>query len=330
MTAPITIAILVYDGVQILDVSGPAAVFAAANDACPQPFYQVHIVSANGGAVRSSSAMDILSEAIPQVPPATVDLLLIAGGDEAALLQLAQDRALSRWLAQASASAMRFGSICTGALLLAALGLVKGKRVTTHWSACRLLADSFPEVEVDGAALYVEDGKVWTSAGVTTGIDMCLAIVERDLGTAAANRIAERLVLYARRPGYQSQFSPLLHAQRRADAPFSALIEWMAAHLGEPLDVPQLASRMAMSGSFYRRFTESIGETPARFVETLRLDRARDLLMSKASLKEVAGQAGFGSAARLSKAFERRFGVTPLLFRETQRMQRTQRAAASD
>ncbi|KRB94171.1 GlxA family transcriptional regulator [Noviherbaspirillum sp. Root189] len=328
MTAPITIAILVYDGVQILDVSGPAAVFAAANDACPQPVYQVHILSAAGGAVRSSSAMDILSEAMTQVPPVAVDLLLIAGGDEAALLRLAHDPDLSRWLAQASASAARFGSICTGALLLAALGLVKGKRVTTHWSACRFMADSFPEVEVDGAALYVEDGKVWTSAGVTTGIDMCLAIVERDLGTAAANRIAERLVLYARRPGYQSQFSPLLHAQQRADAPFSALIEWMAAHLGEPLNVPQLASRMAMSErSFYRRFTESVGETPARFAETLRLDRARDLLMSKASLKEVAGQVGFGSAARLSKAFERRFGVTPQLFRETQRMQRASSSA---
>ncbi|RJF97241.1 GlxA family transcriptional regulator [Noviherbaspirillum saxi] len=317
---PVSIAILVYDGVQILDVSGPAAVFAAANDACATPFYKVHIVSAGGGAIKSSSALDIVSQPIRRLPANAIDLLLVAGGDEDALLQLAEHRALARWLTRASMAAGRYGSICTGALLLARLGLLHGKRVTTHWSACSLLADGFPELAVDDAALYVEDGKVWTSAGVTTGIDMCLAIVERDLGAAAANRIAERLVLYARRPGYQSQFSPLLQARRQADTPYAELIDWMSTHLDEPLDIAQLAARMAMSErSFHRHFTQSVGDTPARFVETLRLDRARNLLLLPYGLKQVAAETGFGSAARLSKAFERRFGISPMLFRQTQR-----------
>lgn len=317
---PKLIAILVYDKVQILDVTGPAAVFAAANDACSSPHYDVRIVSTGGGPVKSGSAAVLMSDPLTEVAPDEVDVLLVAGGDEEALLGLAGQPDLRSWMEQAHRRAARFGSVCTGALLLARLGLLAGRKVATHWSACAWLSEHFPEVQVDANALYIEDGSIWTSAGVTTGIDMCLAMVERDLGAAAANRIAERLVLYARRPGYQSQFSPMLRLQSRAGAPFSELLEWMAAHLDQPLDVPQLAARMAMSErSFYRRFTEAAGETPARMVETLRLDRARELLATPASLKQIAAQSGFGTAARLSKAFERRFGVSPLLFRETHR-----------
>lgn len=317
---PALIAILVYDHVQILDVTGPAAVFAAANDACASPHYDVRIVSVNGGAVRSSSAVTLMSDALSSVAPDEVDTLLVAGGDEEALLRLAGQPGLSGWMEQVHRRAARFGSVCTGALLLARLGLLAGRKVATHWSACAWLSRHFPEVRVDAEALYVADGRIWTSAGVTTGIDMCLAMVESDLGAAAANRIAGRLVLYARRPGYQSQFSPVLRLQSEAGAPFSELMDWMATHLDEALDVPQLAARMAMSErSFYRRFTEAAGETPARMVETLRLDRVRDLLATPASLKQIAAQTGFGTAARLSKAFERRFGVSPLLFRETHR-----------
>ncbi|WP_194722540.1 GlxA family transcriptional regulator [Noviherbaspirillum malthae] len=315
---PKLVVILVYDDVQILDVTGPAAVFAAANDACASPHYDVRIVSPAGGPVKSSSAAVLMSDALAGVAAEDVAVLLVAGGDEDALLKLAEQPELRSWMERAHQGAARFGSVCTGALLLARLGLLAGRKVATHWSACAWLAQHFPEVRVDSEALYVEDGRIWTSAGVTTGIDMCLAMVEYDLGASAANRIAERLVLYARRPGYQSQFSPMLRLQSRAGAPFSDLIEWMAAHLDEPLDVPQLASRMAMSErSFYRRFTDAVGETPARMVETLRLDRARELLATPASLKQIAAQAGFGTAGRLSKAFERRFGVSPQLFRET-------------
>jgi transcriptional regulator GlxA family with amidase domain len=167
--------------------------------------------------------------------------------------------------------------------------------------------------------VYVEDGRVWTSAGITTGIDMSLAMVERDLGSAIANAVAKRLVLHARRPGYQSQFSPVLAAQIRAGEPFSALVEWIKANLSQPLDVPRLAARVAMSErTFHRKFTECIGETPAHFVASLRLDRARDLLATEISLKAIASSAGYASATQFSKAFSRRFGMAPLLFREVQ------------
>jgi len=313
-----TLALFVFDGFQILDATGPAAVFAAANDACGEVFYDVVLVSAKGGEVASSTVARLCTQALEQVKPETVDILLVAGGDEEALLRLAADDSVGAWVRQACASARRYGSICTGVFLLADLGLVDGRRVATHWSACSELAASYPQLEVDADALYVEDGQVWTSAGVTTGIDMCLAMVERDLGSAVANRIAQRLVLYARRPGYQSQFSPVLSAQVRAGAPFAPLIEWMTNHLSEPLDVPQLAARMAMSErTFYRKFTSAMGDTPARFVEVLRLDRVRQLLETDKTLKEIAAQTGFSGAAQLSKAFERRFGVTPQLFRET-------------
>ena len=315
---PHTLAILVFDGVQILDVAGPAAVFGGANDWCGRTFYDVHIVSSGGGTIGSSCAAQLSTRAVCTLPPETVDILLIAGGDEKVVRRLASDRTLAEWVRKAGSRAARYGSICTGVFLLAELGLVDGKRVATHWSDCKELASDFPAVDVDADSLYVEDGQLWTSAGVTTGIDMCLAMVERDLGSKAANRIAARLVLYARRPGYQSQFSPVLKAQAKAGAPFGKLVDWMAANLQQPLDVPQLAERVAMSErSFYRKFTATMGETPARFVEILRLDRVRQLLETGRSLKEIASQTGFSGTAQLSRAFERRFGITPQLFRET-------------
>ena len=167
-------------------------------------------------------------------------------------------------------------------------------------------------MSVDAEALYVVDGKVWTSAGVTTGIDMALALVEADLGAATANLIARHFVLYARRPGYQSQFSPMLQAQAAADAPFAALIDWMQDHLDRELDVPTLARHAGYSErSFYRKFTEATGKTPAHFVEDLRLDAARTLLSKGLSLKTIAGRVGLKSSARLGQAFERRFGMPP-------------------
>lgn len=316
MPVPLDIALLAFDGVQILDVTGPAAVFAAANDALGKKHYRVRIVSAAGGATQSNCAVALASVALRTVPAAAVDTLLIAGGDAAGLRMLAASEAARTWVSRVAGRARRFGSVCTGAFLLGHFGLIGGKRVATHWSACAALARYYPDVTVDANALYVVDGRLWTSAGVTTGIDMSLAMVEQDLGSAIANGIAERLVLYARRPGYQSQFSPLLHAQSQAGAPFSELIDWIGEHLSEPLDVPRLAARVAMSErSFHRKFTHSLGETPAHYVETLRLDRARQLLGNASSLKQIALQTGYATAAQLSKAFERRFGIAPTLFR---------------
>jgi transcriptional regulator GlxA family with amidase domain len=216
--------------------------------------------------------------------------------------------------------AARYGSVCTGAFVLAAAGLLDGRRVATHWASCSKLAQRYPALSVDADALYVVDGKVWTSAGVTTGIDMALALVEVDHGAAMANLIARHFVLYARRPGYQSQFSPLLQAQTKAEAPFADLIEWMQSHLDAPLDVPALARRVGLSErTFHRKFTEATGKTPAQFVERLRLEAARTLLAKNLPLKVIAGRVGLGSSARLGAAFERGFGMAPSLFREMHR-----------
>jgi transcriptional regulator GlxA family with amidase domain len=317
MAASLPVALFAFEGVQILDVTGPASVFAAANDAVGSRHYQVHVLSARGGVLQSNSAIGIATRPLKEIRPASIDTLLIAGGEDVALLALADDKVVRRWIERAAAGARRYGSICTGAFVLAHFGLTAERRVATHWGACALLAQRYPGVNVDANALYVEDGRLWTSAGVTTGIDMSLAMVERDLGSEVAAAIAKRLVLYVRRPGFQSQFSPVLAAQARAGSPFGNLIQWMSEHLTHSLDVPRLAARMAMSDrTFHRQFTQGVGATPARFVETLRLDRARQLLGTRASLKEIASQAGFPSAATFSQAFERRFGVTPTLFRE--------------
>lgn len=312
MSRPHRIALLAYTDCQLLDVTGPAAVFGAANEGREKPFYELEIVSPDGGAVTTNSGVTLMTRPIGGRP----DTLLVAGGSRGLKLLLAREDVLA-WLRKAAPRAKRFGSVCTGAFALAAAGLLDGKRVATHWSACRRLSERFPTLTVDAEALYVVDGRIWTSAGVTTGIDMALALVENDLGAAKANLIARHFVLYARRPGYQSQFSPLLQAQAKADAPFAALIDWMHDNLDKPLDVPALADRAGLSErSFYRKFTDATGKTPAHFVEGLRLDAARALLAKGLPLKAIASKVGLRSSARLGQAFERRFGMAPSLFRE--------------
>jgi len=312
MPKPHRIAILAYEGCQLLDVTGPAAVFGAANEGRETPVYEVEIVSPDGGPVTSNCGVAVMSRRGGR----RYDTLLVAGGSRGLKAVVARED-VRRWLRRVAPRTRRFGSVCTGAFVLAAAGLLDGKRVATHWASCQRLAEKFPALAVDADALYVVDGKVWTSAGVTTGIDMALALVEADLGAATANLIARHFVLYARRPGYQSQFSPLLQVQTEADAPFARLIEWMQAHLDEPLDVPALAARAGLSErSFYRKFVEATGRTPAHFVEGLRLDAARTLLARGLPLKAIAGRVGLRSSARLGQAFERRFGMAPSLFRE--------------
>ena len=312
MTKAHRVRILAYEGCQLLDVTGPAAVFGAANEGRATPFYDLAIVSPDGGAVTTNSGVALQSQRIGGQP----DTLLVAGGSTGLRAAMARED-VRQWLRKAAPRATRFGSVCTGAFVLAAAGLLDGKRVATHWASCDRLADTFPALSVDAESLYVVDGKVWTSAGVTTGIDMALALVEADLGAATANLIARHFVLYQRRPGYQSQFSPMLQAQAAADAPFASLIDWMQDHLDRDLDVPTLARHAGYSErSFYRKFTEATGKTPAHFVEDLRLDAARTLLVRGLSVKSIAGKVGLKSSGRLGQAFERRFGMAPSLFRE--------------
>jgi transcriptional regulator GlxA family with amidase domain len=317
MSKQLTVAILTFPRSQVLDVTGPAMVFEAGNDALGKVHYKILILSAQGGTVQTSSAVALVTKSIKEVPPGSIDTLLIAGGDECGLQELVADDSVRRWTVKASKSARRFGSVCSGAFALAQFGLLQNKRVTTHWSQCARLAERWPDVKVEKNALFVNDGVLWTSAGVTTGIDMSLEMVAADLGNTVAHAIAKRLVLYARRPGYQSQFSPVLDAQCHADAPFASLIHWMRENLAQQLDVPRLAEKVMMSErTFLRRFTQSTGETPAHLVETLRLDRTRTLLATGISLKDIAAQTGYSTSAQLSRAFERRFGLTPMLFRE--------------
>jgi transcriptional regulator GlxA family with amidase domain len=316
MTKPLNIALLVFDGIQILDATGPASVFSAANDAVGAPFYRVHILSPDGGLIQSNSSITIDSRPISSVTPRSVDTMLISGGTEAKVIEFAAIQSVRRWVLKTSTLARRYGSICTGAFALGEFGLIDAKQVATHWSSCAELSANYPEAKVDANALYVEDGNLWTSAGVTTGIDMSLTMVANDLGHEIADSIAKRLVLYARRPGYQSQFSSVLKAQIDSRTPFSDLISWMKENLSENLDVPTLAARSMMSDrTFYRKFTNAVGETPAFFVETIRLDHAKQLLTTSLSLKEVATKAGYLNAAQFSKAFDRRYGVSPSLFR---------------
>src|SRR6185503_9357087 len=204
--------ILAYDGCQLLDISGPAAVFGAANEWAAAPVYDLQIVSADGGLVTSNCGVALHSKKIGGQP----DTLLVAGGSRGLKVAMTHE-GTRKWLQRVAPRTARYGSVCTGAFVLASAGLLDGKRVATHWAHFARLAEKFPAVSVDAEALYVVDGKVWTSAGVTTGIDMALALVEADLGAATANLIARHFVLYARRPGYQSQFSPMLQAQAAAD-----------------------------------------------------------------------------------------------------------------
>ncbi len=315
------VAIVVYPGFELLDVSGPASVFNVANRCLAQRgvsrFYNIGLFSANGGAVESSSGVTLGTRPIAQLRPEDAQTLLIAGAEGEHLRPALMDPTLRAAIPQLAAKAERFGSVCSGGFLLAALGLVDGRRIATHWDAYLALAKTYPEVEVDPDALYVVDGRLWTSAGVTTGIDMTLAMVAQDFDPTIAGEVAKRLVLYARRPGYQSQFSPVLQAQLKAESPFADLIAWILSHLDEPLDVPSLATRARLSErSFHRRFVAATGETPARFVETARLDAARMLLSRGLSLKSVAAKVGLFPPARFAEAFERRFGVTPTLFRD--------------
>ncbi len=309
------VAVFAYPGVQSLDIVGAASVFAMANLLAGRPAYGVTVVSSRGGLVRAEGGLELGSRRGSTLPR-SLDTVLVAGAEEAALVEAAADPTLRRQVVSATRRCRRYGSVCTGAFLLAAWGLLDGRRVATHWEGAARLAAQFPKLSVDADALFVEDGPVWTSAGVSTGIDMTLALVERDLGPALAGAVAQRLVLSSRRPGYQSQFSPLLRAQRKAPEALAELVAWMERHLHEGLGVDRLAKHAGQSPrSFHRAFRAATGQTPARFIGELRLERARALLPHRTNLKELADEVGFGNAVRLSRAFERRFGIPPSVFR---------------
>ena len=307
------VVMVAFPGVQTLDLTGPAEVFAAASRDVGAPLYEILFVSAEGGLVTSTSGLRIETLPLREVRPRRSDTVIVAGGEEGAIVCALGCTELLRWLASARGVA-RLGSVCSGAFVLAATGLLDGLRVATHWSACDRLARYRPGLSVDREAIFVRNGTLWTSAGVTTGIDMALAMVEDDHGRALADRIAARLVLYARRPGFQSQFSDALVAQAEGGDSLAPAIAWARTHLGA-LDVSRLARKAGLSvRTLHRRCLELLGVTPAKLVDRLRVEHARSLLKrgkQPLSQKVVAGKSGFGSVSAMRRAFERVLGISP-------------------
>lgn len=311
------IVLLASHRVQVLDITGPAAVFSAANDLFPDfAPYTVEIVSPDGGLVSSISGVSIDSASLTDTPASGVDTVLVAGHDTKGTHKFVQNAAARTWMEAASKSARRWGSVCSGAFMLAAWGLLSGKRVATHWQGEEELETRYPDVCVDRNALFVKDGNTWTSAGVTAGIDMALAMVEDDLGADVATDIARRLVVYLRRPGSQSQFSSPLKCQSDGASPYYELIQWAQDNLDKDLSVQALADHAGQSArTFQRKFSAQTGRTPAAFVEDLRLERAKALIAHDSPLQRVSKNVGYPSAAQLSIAFKRKYGVAPSVWK---------------
>ena len=311
--------VLAFDGVQSLDVFGPMEVFDYAEREVPGSYVIEVVGPTEAGFVTMSNGARLGVAPLPEPPPRH-DTLVVGGGE--GTRGAVEDTVVIDWIARASRHARRTTSVCTGSYLLAAAGVLDGRRATTHWAWCDGLAAHYPAVEVDSDPVYVRDGDVWTSAGVTAGIDLALALVEEDLGPEVALAVARMLVVFFKRPGGQSQFSGALSAQQATRPALRELQAWIADHLDEDLSIAALAARANLSErSFARAFRAEVGQTPAAYVETLRVERARALLEDGAeSLDAVARAGGFTSTEVLRRAFHRRVGVSPAAYRERFRL----------
>lgn len=333
---PRRILVAMFPDAQILDITGPMEVFSTANrEKCErspgtaEP-YALELVSTSPGPVRTSSGLEIVAAAAVDPARGPVDTLVIAGGDgtEAAM----RDEALVTWIQQQGPAARRLASVCTGAFLLARAGLLDGKRATTHWRNCALLARAFPEVRVESDPIFVRDGRTYSSAGVCAGMDLALALVEEDLGRDLALSVARRLVVFLKRPGGQSQFSAQLRSQMAQREPLRDLQNYIVENPEAELGVDALARHVAMSPrNFARVFQREVGATPARFVEEVRIEAARRRLEeSDSDVEQVAASCGFGTAETLRRAFVRRLRVSPSGYRERFRGPGPRRSGAPD
>jgi transcriptional regulator GlxA family with amidase domain len=311
------VEVLAYPGVQLLDVAGPLQAFSSANDLVEQARgmrpYTLRVVARGGESVTASSGLGLSVNALPRAG-APLDTLLVAGGP--GVDAAAADPVLVKWIGQRAVKARRVASVCTGAFLLGASGILDGRRATTHWSYCADLARRFPAVRVESDPIFVRDGRVWTSAGVTSGIDLALALVEEDLGRTIALAVARYLVVFLKRPGGQAQFSAALSLQTVEDK-FGALHEWIARHLADDISLPVLARQAGMSErSFSRRYAEATGLTPIHAVERLRVEAARRLLSeSRQPVKRISQRCGFGSEETMRRSFLRLLATTPQDYR---------------
>jgi transcriptional regulator GlxA family with amidase domain len=308
-TTPL-VAVVTFPDAQILDITGPIEVFSTATRFVPQVRYRTTLVSSTGGPVTASCGLRLDTVPVDAVGE-DVDTLVVAGGADMA--RPSADAHLLDHVRRLAGHARRVTSVCSGAFLLAAAGLLEGRRATTHWNECAQLARQHPRVRVEPDAIYVRDGDVWTSAGVTAGIDLALGLLAQDHGRAAAATVARQLVVHLRRAGGQSQFSTVLAAQSADSEPLRDLLAWIPDHLGEDLSVPRLADRVHLSERQFRRvFTREVGATPAAHVQTVRLDAACTLLETTTHpVEEIARICGFTNPETMNRAFRRRLGTTP-------------------
>ncbi|AMO95212.1 bacterial regulatory helix-turn-helix s, AraC family protein [Collimonas fungivorans] len=311
-----TVAIAIFQGVQALDVAGPLDVFAEANGfLAAGEAYALTLVSASPEPVRASNGMRLLPDSTFTESGGDYDTALVAGGPS--LPQDAPDQDMTAWLRKAAMRSHRYGAICTGAFALGHAGLLDERHVTTHWQNASHLAQRFPRARVELDRIYIRDGSLVTSAGVTAGIDVSLALVAEDHGPRLALAVAKRLVVVAQRRGGQSQFSPFLSAPADESSPVAKVQAYVMEHLGENFTVAKLAAVAGMSArNFARVFVEVTQLTPHEFVERARVDAARNLLESSgAALKAIAYDCGFGSADRMRIVFTKRLGVSPSEYR---------------
>jgi transcriptional regulator GlxA family with amidase domain len=313
-----SILLLVFPDVQLLDVSGPLQVFASANELALQQGraepYALQVVAAEAGLVTTSAGLALSSKSLRSVK-GPVDTLIVPGGR--GVSAASADARLTGWIRRQSGKSRRIASVCSGAFLLAEAGLLNGRRVATHWARCDELANRYPELRVENDPIFVRDEHIWTSAGVTAGIDLALALVEEDLGRSIALDVARELVVFLKRSGGQSQFSAMLSMQK-ADDRFGQLHAWMMAHLASDLSVPALAERLHMSErSFMRHYKAETGRTPARAVETFRVEAAQRLLGETSwPVKRIASHCGFGSEESMRRSFVRVLKIAPQTYRE--------------
>ena len=310
------IAIVAFPGVQLLDVTGPFEVFAQAARRTPGgAAYAVDLLTTGPRPIVSSSGMKLVPDGAVGEVRRPIDTLIVAGGP--GVREAMRERALVAWLRRTARRVRRLASVCTGTFLLAEAGLLDGRRATTHWRACDELATRYPRITVERDPIFVRDRAVYTSAGVTAGMDLALALVEEDEGRALALDVARQLVMFLKRPGGQSQFSVQLALQAADREPLRDLQAWIAEHLDDDLTVPALAGQAGMSErNFTRVFTREVGLSPARFIERARVEGARRRLEDSVDgVKTIAAQCGFGSPEVMRRAFLRLLGVPPSAYR---------------
>lgn len=324
---PRRIAFLAFDGALATDIAGPSDAFGIVNrlhedetlPALPKPAYEIRYLSLRGGPIRASSGLILETEEPSAKLLADLDTLIVSGGSW--MLETIEDKALVRWIAKAAPRARRICSVCSGAFLLAEAGLLDGRNAVTHWAMSDAFRARYPKVKLALDPIFVEDGKMWSSAGVTAGIDLALALIRRDHGPEIATRVAKQMVVFLQRPGGQAQFSAALLAQETQAAKDDPLLEitaYIAAHLDRDLSVNALAKQAGMSSrSFARLFAgRADGLTPAKLVEATRVEAAtRALSDSNAPIKQIAAQCGFGDEERMRRAFLRKLGVAPSGYR---------------